>query len=96
MTNQQLREDIREILDTLLGEWGASPAYEKDQLAKATTETITTVIKAIKDKMPERLKNTEPEIDDDYELGRHDGEIYAKDLVIDQVRSILEEMENNK
>lgn len=33
-----LDDKLREILDTLLGEWGSSPAFESEQIAKATTK----------------------------------------------------------
>lgn len=31
-------QSVNKILDTLLSEWGASPAFEEEQLAKASTQ----------------------------------------------------------
>lgn len=59
MTSQQDTE-LRDILHTLLGEWGAEPAFERDQVDKATQaltswkdkEVITARIDEVKRWLP--------------------------------------------
>lgn len=48
------KQTTSEILDTLLGEWGASPAFEEDQINKA----LQALHQALVDKMPKKPKQT--------------------------------------
>ena len=55
---------ISEILDTLLGEWGASPAFEKDQLGKAK--------QAIEAYTLSRIVDEFKKLDDDFQVNSQD------------------------
>lgn len=84
MTAPMTSEALRAEIERLILRWKFD-----DLVNQRGRETAQSILQLIATSLPEKKRDTEPEIDDDYELGRHHGEIYAWNLYHDTMDKLL-------